>query len=149
VSWRSPALHRVQPSSLSRSLAWAGAGRNWLAQALGPGVQGRCHAGAEYRPHRRQSTVRKEVEDHHEFIKEGTGFGSPRLAVSLALRVHNCRLSPPSRVIVNKDHRTPHAQRSLADTLTRNPRTTTSLTSVQALMCHRNAQSAMRQGTLA
>lgn len=75
--------------------------------------------------------------------------GSPRLAVSLALRVHNSRPSSPSRVIVNKEHRPPHAQSPLADVLTRSSRTRTSLTSVQALRCHRYAQSAMRQGTLA
>lgn len=73
MSWGSPALHRVQPSSPSLSLAWVGAGRSWLAQALGPGVQDRYHAGAGCHPHRRQSTVRKEGEDHGDPLRETAG----------------------------------------------------------------------------
>lgn len=73
MSWESPALHRVQPSSPALSLAWVGAGRSWLARALGPGVQGRYHADAGCHPHRRRSTVRKEVEDHGDPLGETTG----------------------------------------------------------------------------
>lgn len=53
---------------------------------------------------------------------------------------------------MNKDPRTPiHKDPLLLPSLasTRSPRARSSLTSVQVLMCHRYAQSAMRQGTLA
>lgn len=61
--WASPVPRRAQPSSHAQSLAWASAGRNQPARAPGPGVRGRCHAGAGCHPHRKQSTAKRGEEE--------------------------------------------------------------------------------------
>lgn len=55
--WGPAAPHRALPSTPALSLAWANAGRSWLAGVPGPGVRGSCHAGAGHHPHRRRSTA--------------------------------------------------------------------------------------------